>query len=75
MRVSPALETELVVAGIIAMLFAVGKQNSTDRRKEFTPATCLYAYHAKGPAKNKFPFSGVEAPVWQGARSEQYLDM
>ncbi len=22
----------------------------------------------KGPAKNKFPFSGVEAPVWQGVR-------
>ena len=26
----------------------------------------------KGPAKNKFPFSGVEAPTWQGARSEEY---
>ena len=25
---------------------------------------------AKGPRKNKFAFSGVEAPVWQGARSE-----
>ena len=24
----------------------------------------------KGPRKNKFAFSGVEAPVWQGARSE-----
>ncbi len=29
----------------------------------------------KGPAKNKFPFSGVEAPAWQGARSEEYLDI
>ena len=25
---------------------------------------------AKGPRKNKCPFLGVEAPVWQGARSE-----
>ena len=24
----------------------------------------------KGPGKNKCPFLGVEAPVWQGARSE-----
>ena len=29
----------------------------------------------KGPAKNKFPFSVVEAPGWQGARSEEYLDI
>ncbi len=29
----------------------------------------------KGPAKNKFPFSGVEAPAWQGARSEEYQDI
>ena len=26
--------------------------------------------HTKGPRKNKFAFWGVEAPVWQGARSE-----
>ncbi len=27
-------------------------------------------YGTKGPGKNKCPFLGVEAPVWQGARSE-----
>ena len=25
---------------------------------------------AKGPRKNRFPFWGVEAPGWQGARRE-----
>ena len=27
-------------------------------------------FDPKGPGKNKCPFLGVEAPVWQGARSE-----
>ena len=30
---------------------------------------------AKGSRKNKFAFSSVEAPVWQGAKVQAYPDM
>jgi len=28
-----------------------------------------------GSRKNKFTILGVEAPVWQGAKTQQYLDI
>ena len=33
------------------------------------------ALRAKGSRKNKFAFSSVEAPVWQGAKVQAYPDM
>ena len=35
----------------------------------------IETFKTKGSAKNRFPFSGVEAPGWQGARSEEYPDI
>ncbi len=29
----------------------------------------------KGLRKNKFTILGVEAPVWQGAKTQEYLDI
>jgi hypothetical protein len=29
---------------------------------------------AKGSRKNKFTFSSVEAPAWQGAKAQDYQD-
>jgi hypothetical protein len=29
----------------------------------------------KGSRKNKFAFSSVEAPVWQGAKAQDYRDI
>jgi len=29
----------------------------------------------KGSRRNKFTILGVEAPVWQGAKAQEYLDI
>jgi hypothetical protein len=38
-------------------------------------AACLPLSLTKGSRKNKFTFSGVEAPVWQGAKAKAYQDI
>ncbi len=30
---------------------------------------------AKGSRKNKFTILGVEAPVWEGVKTQEYLDI
>jgi hypothetical protein len=32
-------------------------------------------WRIKGSRKNKFTFSSVEAPVWQGAKAQDYRDI
>ena len=35
----------------------------------------LHSSAAQGSRKNKFAILGVEAPAWQGAKTQEYLDI
>jgi hypothetical protein len=34
-----------------------------------------YPFRIQGSRQNKFAFLGVEAPVWQGAKVQEYRDI